>query len=68
MKIHAIHLESRGTYVAPRVRAELAAQGIHVARKRVARLMRAAAAQGARAGVRSSSPPPAIGTRAPLPT
>jgi transposase InsO family protein len=34
MKIHTIHLESRGTYGAPRVHAELAAQGIHVGRKR----------------------------------
>ena len=46
MKIHTIHLESRGTYGAPRVHAELAAQGMHVGRKRVARLMRAAAVQG----------------------
>jgi putative transposase len=46
MKIHTIHLESRGTYGAPRVHAELAAQGIHVGRKRVARLMRAASVQG----------------------
>ena len=46
MKIHTIHLESRGTYGAPRVQAELAAQGIHVGRKRVARLMRAARVQG----------------------
>lgn len=46
MKIHTIHLESRGTYGAPRVHAELAAQGIHVGRKRVARLMRAARVQG----------------------
>jgi putative transposase len=45
-RIHTIHLESRGTYGAPRVHAELAAQGIHVGRKRVARLMRAAAVQG----------------------
>jgi putative transposase len=45
-KIHTIHLESRGTYGAPRVHAELAAQGIHVGRKRVARLMRAAAVAG----------------------
>jgi transposase InsO family protein len=41
MTIHTIHIESRGTYGAPRVHAELAAQGIHVGRKRVARLMRA---------------------------
>ena len=46
MKIHTIHLESRGTYGAPRVHAELAAQGLRVGRKRVARLMRAAAVQG----------------------
>ena len=46
MKLHTIHLESRGTYGAPRVHAELAAQGIHVGRKRVARLMRAAGVRG----------------------
>jgi putative transposase len=46
MRIHTIHLESRGTYGAPRVQAELAAQGIHVGRKRVARLLRAACLQG----------------------
>ena len=46
MKIHTIHLESRGTYGAPRVHAELAADGIRVGRKRVARLMRAARVQG----------------------
>src|SRR5262245_65403584 len=46
MKIHTIHLESRGTYGAPRVHAELAAQGLRVGRKRVARLMRMAAVQG----------------------
>ena len=44
--IHTVHLESRGTYGAPRVHAELAAQGIHIGRKRVARLMRAARVQG----------------------
>jgi putative transposase len=36
-EIQAIHHESRGTYGAPRVHAELVARGIHVARKRVAR-------------------------------
>jgi len=46
MTIHTIHIESRGTYGAPRMHAELAAQGIHVGRKRVARLMRAANVQG----------------------
>jgi putative transposase len=44
--IAGIHRESRGTYGAPRVHAELAAQGIHIGRKRVARLMRAAQLQG----------------------
>ena len=46
MKIHTIHLESRGTYGAPRIHAELRGQGIQAGRKRVARLMRAAAVQG----------------------
>ena len=39
--IDEIHRTSRGTYGAPRVHAELAALGIHVGGKRVARLMRA---------------------------
>ena len=38
-KVRAVHLASKGTYGAPRVHAELAAQGLHVGRKRVARLM-----------------------------
>jgi putative transposase len=46
MKIHTMHIESRGTYGASRIHAELAAQGLHVGRKRVARLMRAARVQG----------------------
>jgi IS30 family transposase len=37
--IRAAHTASRGTYGAPRVHAELAANGIHIGRKRVARLM-----------------------------
>jgi len=45
MKIHTIHIESRDTYGAPRIHAELAAQGLHVGHKRVARLMRAARVQ-----------------------
>ncbi len=44
--IHTAHRESRGTYGAPRIHAELAAQGIRIGRKRVARLMRAAGLQG----------------------
>ena len=43
-EIHAAHASSRGTYGAPRIRAELTAKGIRVGRKRVARLM-------ARAGI-----------------
>jgi len=39
-KIRAIHEQSRGTYGAPRVHVELAEQHVHVAKKRVARLMR----------------------------
>jgi putative transposase len=38
-EIRVAHEVSRGTYGAPRVHAELAAKGIHVGRKRVARLM-----------------------------
>lgn len=45
-EIHAAHRESRGTYGAPRIHAELAAQGIRIGRKRVARLMRAAGLHG----------------------
>lgn len=45
-QIRAIHDRSRGTYGAPRVHAELCAQGRRVGRKRIARLMRAAALQG----------------------
>lgn len=46
-QIRSIHEQSRGTYGAPRVQAELAALGIRVSRKRVARLMREAGLQGA---------------------
>ena len=45
-RIRAIHTRSRGTYGAPRVQAELGAEGVHVGRKRVARLMRAAGLAG----------------------
>jgi transposase InsO family protein len=45
-RVEAIHARSRGTYGAPRVHAELAADGIHVSRKRVARLMREAGVAG----------------------
>jgi putative transposase len=39
-RIRVIHDESRGTYGMPRVHAELAAGGVRIGRKRVARLMR----------------------------
>jgi putative transposase len=45
-KIRTIHAASRGTYGAPRIHAELKAEGMAVGRKRVARLMRAAALAG----------------------
>ena len=44
--IDAIHRASRGTYGVPRVHAELRALGIHLGRKRVARLMRALGVRG----------------------
>ena len=45
-RIVDIHARSRGTYGAPRVHAELLAEGVSVGRKRVARLMRQAHIQG----------------------
>ena len=45
-QIRAIHAQSRQTYGAPRIHAELAATGIACGRKRVARLMRDAAIIG----------------------
>ena len=45
-QIRAVHDRSRGTYGAPRVHAELAAEGSHIGRKRVARLMQAAGLAG----------------------
>jgi len=38
-RIGAIHSASKGTYGAPRIHAELKANGIHIGKKRVARLM-----------------------------
>ena len=40
-EIRRAHARSRGTYGAPRVHAELREAGVHVGRKRIARLMRA---------------------------
>jgi putative transposase len=45
-RIRTIHDRSRGTYGAPRIHAELAAEGVHIGRKRVARLMQAAGVVG----------------------
>ena len=45
-EIKKIHQKSKGTYGAPRIHAELAEQGWHVGRKRVARLMKAADLRG----------------------
>ena len=41
-RIRVIHARSRGTYGMPRIHFELTEQGVHVGRKRVARLMRLA--------------------------
>jgi putative transposase len=46
LRIAEIHRRSHATYGAPRIHAELAALGIHVGRKRVARLMTAARIRG----------------------
>jgi len=45
-QIRRIHARSNGTYGAPRLHAELAAAGVRVGRKRVARLMQAIGLQG----------------------
>ena len=45
-EIRAAHEESRGTYGAPRIQAELRERGHRVSRKRVARLMRGQGLQG----------------------
>jgi putative transposase len=46
LRIAEIHRRSRATYGAPRIHAELKAQGLRIGRKRVARLMRAAGLYG----------------------
>lgn len=45
-RIETIHAQSRGTYGAPRVHAELKDEGVRMGRKRVARLMRQAGLEG----------------------
>ena len=45
-RIKLIHQASRETYGAPRIHAELADEGVHVGRKRVERLMKAAGIAG----------------------
>jgi len=52
-KIEMIHRNSRATYGAPRVHAELRAAGVRCGRKRVARLMRRAKLRGCRRGKRT---------------
>ncbi len=54
-KIEAIHRNSRATYGAPRIHAELGAIGIRCSRKRVARLMRRAKLRGSLRGTRMRS-------------
>ena len=46
VEIAAAHAASRGTYGAPRIRAELAARGTRTSRKRVGRLMRGLGLRG----------------------
>jgi putative transposase len=46
LRLQAIHERSRATYGTPRIHAELAAQGVRVGRKRVARLMEVAGIYG----------------------
>jgi putative transposase len=46
VRIAAIHQRSRATYGAPRIHAELAAEGLHIGCKRVARLMASAGLHG----------------------
>ncbi len=46
VRIKAIHRNSRESYGAPRIHAELVDEGIHVGRKRVERLMKAAGIAG----------------------
>jgi putative transposase len=57
-RIRDSHQRSDGTYGVPRIHADLADEGLHVSRKRVARLMQAAGLQGVtrRKGFRTTRP------------
>jgi transposase InsO family protein len=65
-KVKTVHEESKGRYGAPRVHAQLRAQGKRHSRKRVARLMRQAGLQGraARRWKKTTIPDPAAAARA----
>lgn len=65
-RIATIHAESRGTYGAPRIHAELAEQGIRVSRRRIARRLRELGREGVsrRRARRTTIPDP---SRAPAP-
>jgi transposase InsO family protein len=63
-RIRSIHTDSKGTYGAPRVHAELRKEGVHVSRKRVGRLMRLCKLVGRcrRRFQRTTVPDPEAGT------
>jgi transposase InsO family protein len=65
-QVKAVHEESKGRYGAPRVHAQLRAQGRRHSRKRVARLMRQAGLQGraAKRWKKTTIPDPAATARA----
>lgn len=54
-QIQKIHTDSKGRYGAPRIQVKLAQAGVHVGRKRVARLMRTSGIQGVRRRKRYST-------------
>ncbi len=62
-RIRTLHASSRGTYGAPRVHVQLTREGVHVGRKRVARLMRMAGLCGASRGRGKCTTRPRAGAR-----
>jgi putative transposase len=62
-RIRTLHASSRGTYGAPRIHAQLAREGVHMGRKRVARLMRIADLRGATRGRWPRTTRPRAGAR-----